>query len=85
MEQATKKYGKEMISYNDVSNDYVGDNELTVTITLNEYRSLVKGIATKEADISKVRSELYKKDQEIQVLKEKLEATLFNKANVQED
>ena len=49
--------------------NYVGPNELTVTITLSEYRELVSGIATKDKDISIANDDKYKREQEIREVK----------------
>ena len=43
-------------------------HELTVTITLKEYRTLVESKALKEDEISKIRSEKYKLQEKINQL-----------------
>ena len=48
--------------------NYVASQEITVTITLSEYRSLVAEKATKDADIHKARSDQYERNQKIQAL-----------------
>jgi chromosome segregation ATPase len=45
--------------------NYVASQELTVTITLSEYRELVSGIATKDKDISIANDKKYEREQEI--------------------
>lgn len=50
-------------------NNYVASQELTVTITLSEYRELVSGIATKDKDISIANDDKYKREQEIREVK----------------
>ena len=45
--------------------NYVGSQELTVTITLSEYRELISGIATKDKDISIANDKKYEREQEI--------------------
>lgn len=54
------------------SNDYLVENELTVQITLSEYRDLVGFKAKYDAEISKLRSEKYKVEQENKRLKDKI-------------
>ena len=69
MEQMEKKYGKSLVdSYCDSRHNYAADHELTVKITLAEYRELVSSAATKKDEIEKVRSESWKKDEEIKKL-----------------
>lgn len=70
MEQVvSKKFGKEMVSYEDHREDYVADRELTVTITLAEYRRLIKTAAMRDADIAE-------RNTEIRNLKSKIEQLL---------
>lgn len=45
--------------------NYVASQELTVTITLSEYRELVSGIATKDKDISIANDGKFQREQEI--------------------
>lgn len=47
-------------------------NEITVTITLHEYRELIKENATNEAEKRKLRDEIYSLKAEINKLKEKI-------------
>ena len=54
------------------SNDYVVDNELTVRITLSEYRELVGFKARHDAELSKLKSEKFKVEQENTRLKDKI-------------
>ena len=70
-----KKYGKEMLSYNDKAENYQGENELMVTITLNEYRALVSQKA--ETELGKIQRELWKKQDEIKLLNDRIK-TLEN-------
>lgn len=62
-EMKANKYGFD-------ENNFVAENELTVTITLNEYRELVGGMATKKADIDKANAEKYSREAEIKHLGE---------------
>ena len=65
---------KKMESYNWTAKDYVAENELTITITLAEYRELVKSAATKQYDIDKANEDKYKRDSENKMLREEVEA-----------
>ena len=61
-------------------NDFKAEKELTIEITLNEYRELIKSKATKEADIEKANRDKYERDSENTKLKnevQKLETKLF--------
>ena len=82
MEQAVIKYGKVLENaYSDNPNNYAGNSELTVTITLNEFRELTSCKATKDAEVEKLRLIGYEKDARISDLKsqnEKLFAMLTN-------
>jgi len=75
MEQATKKYGKEMLDYQN-SNNFVGESELTVTITLAEYRQLVKDVATRDSAVDAERTKVYQRDAEIANLRNRIESLL---------
>lgn len=52
--------------------DFLVEDELTVTITLHEYRSLVGFEAKHDAELSKLKNEKYKVEQENKRLKEKI-------------
>lgn len=64
---------KKIDSWGTELNDFKAENELTVEITLSEYRKLVKGIATKEYDIEKANKDKYTREEENRKLKEKNE------------
>ncbi len=49
--------------------DYVASQELTVTITLSEYRELISGIATKNKDLDIANENKYQREQEIKDVK----------------
>lgn len=80
MDETKKAYSTEKIidEIFEKKTDYYGggkerDNfaiphELTVTITLSEYRKLVSEVAKKEADINDKCNELYKRDKKIEAL-----------------
>jgi uncharacterized protein YlxW (UPF0749 family) len=65
---------KKMEQYRWHSNDYVAENELTITITLAEYRELVQSAATKQYDIAKANEDKYKRDNENMMLKQELDS-----------
>lgn len=54
------------------SNDYVVENEITVQITLAEYRELVGFRAKHGAELSELKNEKYKVEQENKRLKDKI-------------
>lgn len=85
MEQTQKKYGKEMIGYGENKHDYVSQDEITVTITLAEYRELVEKNATRHQEIEKINAKMNEKDREIQRLKDKIERMLVLDAKTDEE
>mgnify|MGYP001252536907 CR=1 FL=1 len=58
---------------NDISNDFAIPGEITVTITLNEYRALVSANAISEKRISDLKSERYDAQAEVNTLKQERE------------
>ena len=48
---------KKETEYNVNENNFVGESEITVTITLNEYRHLVSHMATRDKDVKSAESE----------------------------
>ena len=62
------------------SDNFIGEDEITVTITLNEYRELVKEVALKEYDLQKEREKTSEANRKAQSYKEKLES-LIEKLN----
>lgn len=60
-------------SRNDISNDFSIPGEITVTITLNEYRALVSANAISEKRISDLNSERYDAQAEVNTLKQERE------------
>lgn len=54
------------------SNDYVVENEITVRITLAEYRELIGFRAKHSAELSNLRNEKFKVEQENKRLKDKI-------------
>lgn len=65
---------KKMEHYNWQANNYVAEGELTITITLAEYRDLVKAVATKQHDIDEANADKYKRDSENKLLKEEVDS-----------
>lgn len=71
---------KKLNKYGDNNNDFVATGELTVTITLSEYRALVTAKATRDADINKANTDRYQRESDNRALKEevaKLKAELY--------
>lgn len=65
---------KKMEHYRWDAKDYVAENEITITITLAEYRALVTSEATKQYDIAKANEDKYKRDDENKRLKEEVDS-----------
>lgn len=67
--------------------NFVAPHEITVTITLSEYRELVSKSATRDADIDKANADKYERNNEIMKLKEEvsnLKAKLYELQNKEE-
>lgn len=76
---------KKLETYHWDAKDYVAENELTITITLAEYRELVKAVATKQHDIDRANADKYERDAENKRLKEevdKLTGRLYEQARL---
>ena len=75
---------KKMDCYNNNNNNldnFTAPQELTVTVTLHEYRNLVEEVATKKQDIDKANRDKYERDCENRKLKEevaKLKEEIYN-------
>lgn len=54
--------------------NFVAPQEITVTITLSEYRDLVSKVATRDADIDKANTDKWKKEDENKKLKAEVSA-----------
>ena len=68
------------LGYSFDEKDYVIDGELTVTITLREYRELVSTKATTKAEIAKAEADKWKRNDENSKLREEnanLKAELY--------
>lgn len=66
-------------------NNFVGDGEITVTITLGEYRDLVKQVALKDYDLKKERERTFEAVKKAQSYKDKLEALIEKLNGVEEE
>ena len=78
MENTVTKFGKEMIGYSDNRNDFIGKDEITVTITINEYRDLVSYKASHDGELSKLKSECSKYEDRIRSLQSEIQALRMN-------
>ena len=65
---------KKLDSYYVNNKDFVAPQEITVTITLNEYRDLVEKNSTREEAIRKAEANKYERDQENSKLREEVAA-----------
>lgn len=71
---------KKLDRYGFDNNDFLAAGELTVTVTLSEYRKLVKDVATAQARIDKAEADRYERNRENERLTEennKLKAELY--------
>ena len=65
---------KKMEQYRWEANNYIAEGELTITITLAEYRELIASHATKQQAIETANADKYKRDNENKMLREEVEA-----------
>ncbi len=63
---------KKMDSYNFENNNYIAEGEITITITLNEYRNLISEVAKKQVDIEKANKDKYARDSENEKLRKEV-------------
>lgn len=63
---------KKLDEYRFAHDDFAAAGELTVTITLSEYRALVAANATRKADIDKAEIDKFQRDNENRTLKEEV-------------
>ena len=70
---AETKYSKEMGNYGDDPNNYVAPDEITVRITLAEYRELVSVKAIKDKLVKKLTEENATLKAELYELRKKLD------------
>lgn len=64
---------KKMEQYRWDTRDYVAEGEITITITLAEYRALIASDATKRHDIEMANKDKYNRDAENKALKEEVD------------
>lgn len=72
-------------AWSGISDNFVGEDEIIVTITLNEYRNLVRDVAKKDYDIEKEREKTREANKKADAYKEKLEALIEKLNGVDED
>lgn len=75
------------MSSSDLHN-FIAPQEITVTITISEYRELVQKVATREADISKAESDKYERNRKIEALEKEnaeLKAKIYKMLNEEEE
>jgi len=90
-ERLEKKPEEDAYNRNDYRNDYVTNGQIMVTITLSEYRTLVKADADRKVseanskvwDAHKERDELKKQVNDLQNQLDGLKAMIAGAANVQ--
>ena len=66
-------YTKNFGDYNQSEDNFVAIQELTVTITLHEYRNLIKASALADNKYDKLQSEKWKIDLELEKVKDQLD------------
>lgn len=57
-------------------NDFIGESEITVTITLHEYRELIEKVAKADHEKSKVEEKVYEERKKAEAYKTKLDTLL---------
>lgn len=67
---------KKIESYRFDSRNFQASGEITVTITLDEYRDLVTKVATSQHDIDKANNDKWQREKEIEELKKEKEDLL---------
>ena len=67
-ELINKKVG--VYTYDKTEDNFALEGEITVTITLAEYRKLIKEVATKEYDIKKAEADKYERNCKMKALEE---------------
>lgn len=75
---------KKIEGYYFESNNFIAPQEITITITLAEYRELVKKVATRDADIDAANKDRYTRNSENEKLKAEiaeLKAKLYELQN----
>ena len=67
--------------------NFIAPQEITVTITLAEYRELVTKVATRDADVSKAENDRYERNRKIEALEKEnaeLRAKIYELQNKEE-
>ena len=80
-------YTKEFGNYSNSEDNFVANQELTVTITLHEYRKLIQKDAKADEQIDKARSSMWKAERELDEIKkenEKLKTKIYDLQNPNE-
>ena len=68
--------------------NFIAPQEITVTITLAEYRELVTKVATRDADVKKAEDDRYERNKKIEALEKEvceLKAKIYSLQNPEED
>lgn len=63
---------KKIDSYSYDEKNFIAPHEITVTITLREYRKLIEEVSTKQADIDKANSDRWVRNEENEKLKQEI-------------
>lgn len=82
---AEMKFTKETGNYSGDIKNYVAEREITVTITLAEYRELVSFKASNEPTLRALRLEKYNSENEVKRLKEKIADLMLKYSPESED
>lgn len=67
--EETQVLAKKINGWDSPEDNFVATGEITVTITLSEYRNLIKEKATKDAEIQELRSSKYSADEQTKAAK----------------
>ncbi|OHP76732.1 MULTISPECIES: hypothetical protein [unclassified Staphylococcus] len=81
-------YTKDFSSYGNDEDNFVANQELTVTITLNEYRKFIETKAVKDKEEDTYRHKYWKEEEKNKKLKEeniKLKNKIYELQNEEED
>lgn len=76
-------YTKDFGAYKSTEDNFVANQELTVTITLNEYRNLIGAVAKANSKIEEANKDKYTREEENRKLKEEVnrfKGLLYEKA-----
>lgn len=67
--EETQVLAKKMAKWDSPEDNFVATGEITVTITLSEYRNLIKEKATKDAKIQELRNSKYAVNEQLKAAK----------------